>query len=286
MEVRSYGKITIKEVYPGIDWVIYNTSSGGMKYDFVVHPYADPSQIRLSYKWTDKPEENTMENEGSITIATPLGKITEGKPYGYNSGNAVNVSYNIEDMDISFQTGEYNTSETLILDFQRVWATYYGGNSFEFGYSIQSDGTSVWVTGTSWSTNFPLQNLSGAYNQGTYGGGYNDAFILKFSTSGTRSWATYYGGNSDDIGYSIHSDGTNVWVTGSTYSYNFPLQTLSGAYNQGTYGGGGNDAFILKFSISGVRQWATYYGGTGDEVGKLNTQRHRKCMGNRSDRLH
>jgi hypothetical protein len=120
MEVRSYGKITIKEVYPGIDWVIYNTALGGMKYDFVVHPYADPSQIKLRYKWTDKPEEN----EGSITFATPLGKITEGKPYGYSSGKAVNVSYNIEDSDISFQTGDYNTGEILILDLQRVWATY------------------------------------------------------------------------------------------------------------------------------------------------------------------
>ncbi|HEY5124119.1 MAG TPA: T9SS type A sorting domain-containing protein [Ignavibacteria bacterium] len=270
-EVRSYGKITIKEVYPGIDWVIYNTASGGMKYDFVVHPYADPSQIKLRYKWTDKPQENIMEQEGSITIATPLGKITEGKPYGFNSGSAVDVSYYIEDRDISFQTGEYNPAETLIIDPQLLWATYYGGNSWDNGYSIQSDGTSVWVTGRTQSSNFPLQSLSGAYNQGTIGGStYTyDAYMLKFNTSGVRQWATYYGGNGDDIGYSIYSDGISVWVTGSTTSTDFPLQSLSGAYNQGTYGGGTyeGDAFILRFSISGVRQWATYYGGTSEDDG-------------------
>ena len=263
MEVRNYGKLTIKEVYPGIDWVIYNTTSGGMKYDFVVHPYADPSQIRLRYKWTDKPDENN----GSLTITTPLGKITESKPYGCNSGNAVNISYCIEDRDISFHTGAYNTSETLIIDPQLLWATFYGGIgiSYEIAYSIYSDGTSVWVTGHTGSTNFPLQSLSGAYNQGTYGGGNFDAFILKFNSSGVRQWATYYGGNDGDDGYSIHSDGSSVWVTGVTTSANFPLQSLSGAYNQGTLGSGGIVAFILKFNTSGVRQWATYYGGNGND---------------------
>jgi hypothetical protein len=263
MEVRSYGKLTIKEVYPGIDWVIYNTTSNGMKYDFVVHPYADPSQIKIRYKWADKPSDN----EGSLEITTPLGKITESKPYACNSWNSVNVSYCIEDGDISFHTETYNITDTLILDPQLLWATFYGGNAGDEGESIHCDGTSVWVTGQTSSTNFPIQILSGAYNQGTSGGFY-DVFILKFSTSGVRQWATYYGGNGDDDeGWSIISDGTSVWVTGTTNSTNLPLQNLTGAYNQGTLGGGYYDAFILKFSTSGVRQWATYYGGNGSETG-------------------
>jgi G:T/U-mismatch repair DNA glycosylase len=259
-EVRSYGKITIKEVYPGIDWVIYNTASGGMKYDFVVHPYADPTQIKLRYKWTDKPSEM----EGNLIITTPLGKITEGKPNGFNSGDAVNVNYDIKDKDISFHIGAYNTDETLIIDPQLLWATYYGGTDIDQGSSINSYGTSVWVTGYTSSADFPLQSLSGAYNQGTLGGS-TDAFILKFSASGVRAWATYYGGTGGDQGRSIQSDGTSVWVTGRTTSTDFPLQSLSGAYNQGTYGGGYSDAFILKFSTSGVREWATYYGGSSDD---------------------
>ncbi len=111
----------------------------------------------------------------------------------------------------------------------------------------------MWVTGQTGSADFPLQTLSGAYNQDTLRGG-SDAFILKFDTSGVRQWATYYGGTDDETGYSIHSDGTSVWVTGNTNSTDFPVQTLSGAYNQGSIGGN-SDAFILKFTsvITGIK---------------------------------
>ena len=148
-----------------------------------------------------------------------------------------------------------------------MWATYYGGSNIEFGHSICTDISNIlYVTGFTSSTNFPTQVLPGAYNQ-TISGGYHEAFILKFSSSCVRLWATYYGGNSTDIGQSICIDNlSNLFVIGETYSSNFPIQTLSGAYNQTTYGGN-RDAFVIKFNSTGVRLWATYYGGSNSDFG-------------------
>jgi len=92
--------------------------------------------------------------------------------------------------------------------------------------------------------------------------GWETPFILQFNTAGVRKWATYYGGSNDDVANSISSDGKNVWVTGFSASADFPtLNPGGGAYFQGAPASINGNAFILQFNASGVRKWATYYGG-------------------------
>jgi hypothetical protein len=112
LNVHSYQRITIKNIYPGIDWVLYTNASrtsandgelstndtpppfgggwvgvdtpspigegrervDGIEYDFIVHPGADPSLIKLRYKWADEPQ---LQDDGSLKIKLPLGSITE-----------------------------------------------------------------------------------------------------------------------------------------------------------------------------------------------------------------
>jgi gliding motility-associated-like protein len=125
----------------------------------------------------------------------------------------------------------------------------------------------VFVTGWTKSQDFPVQSAgAGSYNQPTFGGGFMDAFILKFQNDGTRLWASYYGGLGQDQGYGLCTDlQGNLWITGKTDSPNFPTQN-NGTFFQGTLAGE-SDAFILKFNNLGVRQWATYYGGSGNDEG-------------------
>ena len=78
------------------------------------------------------------------------------------------------------------------------------------------------------------------------------------------SWSTYYGGSSFDNAGSVVSTGNSVFFGGSSLSTS-NIATV-GAYKfTNTFGGA--DAFIVKMNTDGVRQWATYYGGTGGENG-------------------
>ncbi|HXP52430.1 MAG TPA: hypothetical protein VN922_20925, partial [Bacteroidia bacterium] len=155
------------------------------------------------------------------------------------------------------------------------WSTYYG-NCDDWGASIYSNGTNVWIAGNTSSINFPTQDPGGgAYFQGTPGSSTNNGdyiFILQFDTACVRKWATYYGdgGGGGDQANCIQSDGTSVWVTGYTESKNFPtFNPGNGAYYQDTLAATfySSNAFILQFSNTGVRKWATYYGGSGSKFG-------------------
>jgi hypothetical protein len=155
------------------------------------------------------------------------------------------------------------------------WRTYYGGGGGDYANAIATDGSgNVFITGKTESNNFPVKIVGGAYNQslaGPYGSDV-DAFIVKFSASNLNNvWATYYGGTNSGVseegkGITVDWQG-NVYVTGRTPSTDFPKLNPGGsAYYDGTLGGV-SDAFLLKFSNVGIRKYASYYGGSGWEIG-------------------
>ena len=88
----------------------------------------------------------------------------------------------------------------------------------------------------------------------------------------TRLWGTYYGGNGDEFGISCATDhSNNVFLSGYTNTSSGTLIATSGSH-QMTFGGFGNyDAYLVKFNSSGVRQWGTYYGGTGNDYNQCCT---------------
>ncbi|MFC1981423.1 SBBP repeat-containing protein [Chloroflexota bacterium] len=142
-----------------------------------------------------------------------------------------------------------------------VYSTYLGGTGMDNGYSIAVDGQgSSYVTGYTGSTNFPTQD---AY-QGALTG-IPDAFVTKFSTSGSSLvYSTYLGGSGSDYGYGIAVDGTgSAYITGNTNSTNFPTQNPYQGTNAGS-----NDAFVTKFAASGNSlSCSTYLGGANDDYG-------------------
>jgi len=89
---------------------------------------------------------------------------------------------------------------------------------------------------------------------------YNKAYDLIIDP-----WATYFGGPSKDCGLGITNDPNNgsVFITG--YSRSIGLPVTPGVYQIAC--AGLDDAFIAKFDVDGVFQWATYFGGGGTDNG-------------------
>lgn len=145
----------------------------------------------------------------------------------------------------------------------RQWGTYYGGTGTDVSRGIHIDASgNIFITG--WTDNsVPNIMATPGSHQNTFGGGGFDAFVAKFNSNGTRLWGTQYGGNGTDMAYDCETDILgNIYMAGKTSSTN-SISTIGS--HQVAFGGGPQDAFIACFNSSGVRNWGTYYGGSGDE---------------------
>ncbi len=148
----------------------------------------------------------------------------------------------------------------------RQWGTYYGGSGPDNAYSCAVDlSGNVYIAGSSSSSGGTVIATATSHQPLKSAG--NDAYLVKFNSSGVRQWATFYGGGGSDIGYSCITDAFGfVYLNGSTSSSGGTIIATAAAH-QNTYAGGSSDAFLTKFDAAGIRQWGTYYGGTGNESG-------------------
>lgn len=147
----------------------------------------------------------------------------------------------------------------------RQWGTFYGGLNDERPRKCISDASgNIYIAGYTESSTGTLVATPGSH-QSNYGGGVEDGFLVKFNSSGIRQWGTYYGGANSDVITAMCVDlNNNIFIGGSTSSTAGTLIATPGSH-QSTFGGGVQDGFFVKFNSSGIRQWGTYYGGTGTE---------------------
>ncbi|MCE3226287.1 MAG: hypothetical protein K0S32_838 [Bacteroidetes bacterium] len=170
--------------------------------------------------------------------------------------------------------GQYGGSEDAFLvkfnaNGDRVWGTYFGGEGADVGYGLDSDNQgNIYLVG---HTNSTVNISTPGTHQTAHsnGGGGWDGFVTKFTNSGVQVFGSYYGGTSDDLGYgcAVTADGSGIFMSGKTNSGNTGNAIAIDGSHQTTNGGGNFDAFLVKFNSVGARQWGTYYGGSGDDVG-------------------
>ncbi|MNU64532.1 Beta-propeller repeat protein [compost metagenome] len=191
---------------------------------------------------------------------------------GYDDGNccAIDASNNIymggQTSSIAniasggYQNTPYNFLNGYLVKFNsngvRIWGSYYPKSiescTVDNWYNIYHSGWTDEITGIAFGG-----------HQNTLGGGV-DAYLTKCNGSGVPIWSTYYGGEGGENGPSCAVDNAgNVFLAGLTNS------SFNMAFNgyQDTINTNSLDAYLVKFDSTGVRQWGTYYGGSGDDYG-------------------
>jgi hypothetical protein len=263
--VGLYKEAVVKDVYKGID-VRYYFDKGGLRYDYVVQPGADPSQIVFTLEGSDK----TYVNErGNLVFTTRFGEVAmaELKTYQERDKKVITSEFIKRGSKWGISLASYDKTQALIID-PLVYSTYIGGSDSDYGYGIAVDGSgNAYVTGYTYSTDYDV--TAGAF-QTTYSGGVGyDVFVTKLNASGSGLvYSTYIGGSSYDYGYGIAVDGSsNAYVTGRTNSTDYDV--TAGAF-QTTYGGGTyGDVFVTKLNASGSGLvYSTYIGGSDWDEGR------------------
>ncbi|MFH0894238.1 MAG: gliding motility-associated C-terminal domain-containing protein [Bacteroidota bacterium] len=191
IRATGYKKITIKNLYPNIDIEYSVSPKGGIKYNLIMHPGANPDCIKMRY--SGNVDSVTSDNDGNIIVQTPAGGITDHVPNAIFIENEIDIpiSFSIKDNIVSFSLNTVSkVSKTIIID---PWITtptslttdnaaydietdiygnvYVGGGTFEFKIAkYNSSGLPLWTytpTDPTWNYNSTYSKFCLLQHSGT-----------------------------------------------------------------------------------------------------------------------
>ena len=243
--VKSYQQVLYKDLYAGIDMQVYSEASL-LKYDLIVHPGADPSNIQLQYNGVDRLELK----KDQLEITTSVGTSTELMPYAYqyisNQRVTVKVSYRVNGNKVGFKiSGKYDPQYPLVIDPTYVFSSVSGSRADNWGFTATYDDQgNFYGGGIVWAQGYPVTT---GVIQNAFQGGQFDIGISKFTPNGRNLvYATYLGGSGDEQPHSLFADAAgNLVISGRTTSGNFPFKNEVG--NRG-----GWDIAIVKLNAAGT----------------------------------
>jgi len=253
IHAAAYGRLVYKNIYNGIDWVLY-MSDGKLKHEFLVQPGGNIADIQIKYNGQSKLQLNA---DGSITATTPMGSITEQAPVCVNNGRQVQSHYKLNGNVLSYDIAEF--SGGLVIDPTLTWGTYYGPDSIGTFMNMLAadDSGNVYIAGLTYAQ---VGNIASVGSYQSTSGGATDAMMVKFDSAGHRVWGTYYGGSGGDNATGVAYDRNGgIYLVGNTTSTD-SIATPGGFLT--VYPGSAAN-FLAKFTTGGERVWATYVGHGG-----------------------
>jgi gliding motility-associated-like protein len=239
LSAHAWKKITYRDLYPGIDMEFYfPEDKQGFKYNLIIHPGADPNQIRIKY-----PENGgiTVTHEGNVQISSLFGDFTDHAPVANEAqtGKPVDCSFQLSKEIVSFNLGEYDKSKGLIIDPWTTTPSFAVGSN---AYDVDWD------------------NAGNCY---AYGGS-SPFQVIKFNSSGAMLWAAtltfgygYYYGD-----FAVDRNSGSIYVTDGFNSSGAQVIKLNQAGGQaGMFYGNSNFAEMWRIVFSRCTNQAVIAGG-------------------------
>lgn len=287
-ETDRFGQIRYLDIYPGIDMVCYAiNSNGGFKYDFILHPGADPSLIRLNYAGADN---LVLSDDGILEIKTRFGSLTESIPLCYSEDAAgvrtpvEGIHYQLSGNTLKFK-GTAVQNRKIVIDpaVNLHWAVFFGGDSADYCTASVID-----ALGNSYlcgSTKSP-ENIATA---GSFQDSLllpEDGFLTKYSGHGQLLWSTYLNNTpavdldiQDDLAIltgnkimKFDTDGNLLWQINSMHGLKaICLDRMENIVVVGDstcpdYGVTFHMDTIVKYNAAGILQWSQSFGGSSTYI--------------------
>jgi hypothetical protein len=234
---------------------LWSTYTGTEWDDHVTGMTLDPEGNPVLVGWVDVGEEIQVLTGGfradgsSGGMSIPFSSPDIGRAYAVAAGPSGTFMVGISDRDFALPHAPgLHAIVVQIGSGTGARVAYFAGDCIAWPTGVAVDGAGfVYITGRTACADFPRVHAA----QGTYGGGSNDAFVMKLNpVDFSVVYSTFLGGSADDAGNAIAVDSAgNAYVTGSTGSTDFPLhKPLQRA--------GG--AFLTKLDPAGAIAYSTY----------------------------
>ncbi len=114
----NYENVIYQNIYPHINIEFTLPPEGGLKYDIIVHPGGNVSNIEFSHVGS-----SLNLNKKKLEISSEGFAMVDHAPVAYDieSNEEIEIAYRLDKDKISFEVGNYNPSHTLVID---PWINY------------------------------------------------------------------------------------------------------------------------------------------------------------------
>ncbi|AWV98451.1 DUF7948 domain-containing protein [Arcticibacterium luteifluviistationis] len=283
---KGYNEVWLREIYPNIDFRLYGVGAA-LKYEYVVHPEGDPDNINMEYHGQN---DISIEN-GELRLKTKVNSFKEFQPFTFqeraNTKVVVDAKFILDQNGISFDLGEYDKTNDLVIDPELVFSTYSGSFADNWSHTATFDDQgNLYAGGTVFGANFPITGnsiqavVAGASNESGMALS-TDMVIQKYSSDGSELlYSTFLGGDQSEVPHSLicNSKGELV-IFGTTSSSEFPVSLNAfqkefkggnglnnGAVTTGIDFINGTDLFLTVLSPDGSKLvGSTFVGGTSND---------------------